>query len=452
MRFFVANPRADTKRGSHLALAIALAMGATVAGGLIAEPVYAANKDKKKRAGKPTYSKEFIAAFSPIQQGLSAEPVDVAAIKALLPAAVAVSVSPDEMLATGNAAYSLGLKANDYGIQYQGITMMINSGNLAPEQVGPFNFAAYQLSTALERHSEARTYLQVAMDANYSSETVSPSAMRVAMAESFISENRVDEGLQYLGNAIKQQKSTGQPVDEAWYRRGLSVAYNNQKPIVYDFLVSWLGEYPSRANWRDSINIARNMNNFESGEMLDLLRLSYALDALDNKQEYIDYIEAADARRLPKEVEALIQHGYSSGKISKDDMFVADSLEVASGRIAADRADLPSLERDARASGASIRTVTAAGDTFLSYNDYAKAEEFYQKALGMPGVSTDVVLTRLGIAQIKLGKTSEAQVSLSKVGGKRAPIAKLWSAYAKSLTKPEPTAAPAAEATPAEGV
>ena len=449
MRFFVANRRAETKRVSHFALAIALAMGATVVSGLVAEPAYAAKKDKKK-AGKPEYSKEFIAAFSPIQQGMSAEPVDVAALKALLPAAVAVSVSPDEKLATGNAAYNLGVKANDYETQYQGMTMMVSSGKLAPEQVGPFNFAAYQLGNALKRYPESRTYLQSAMDANYTSETVTPAAMRVAMAESFISENRVDEGLQYLMNAIRQQKATGQPVDETWYRRGLSLAYNNEKPIVFDFATAWIGEYPSRGNWRDSINIARNMNNFEAGEMLDLLRLSRTLDALDNKQEYIDYIEAADARRLPKEVESLIQQGYNSGKVSKDDIFVADTLKIASGRIAADRADLPSLERDARSAGAALRTVTAAGDTFLSYGDYAKAEEFYQKALGMPGVVNDVVLTRLGIAQAKLGKASEAQTTLSKVGGKRAPIAKLWSAYAGGLAKPEPAAAPAAEAAPAE--
>lgn len=439
MRFFVADRRAGTKRGSRVAMAVALAMGATLTSGIVAEPAFAAKKDKQATKGQ--YSKEYIAAFKPLQDGLNANPVDVAALTALIPGIVALSVSPDEKLATGNAVYSVGVKANDYATQFKGMALMIESGKLAPEQVGQFNFAAFQLASALKRYPESRTYLQAAMDANYSSETVTSSAMRIAMAESFISEDRIDDGLKYILNAIGMQKASGQPVDEEWYKRGLSVAYNNERPIVYDFATAWVSDYPSRANWRDSINIARNLNTFEPGEMLDLMRLSFTLGAMDNKQEYIDYIEAADARRLPKEVETVISQGYSSGKVSKDDIFVADTLKLASGRIAADRADLPSLEKDARAATAGLRTVTAAGDTFLSYADYGKAEEFYQKALGMAGVDQAMVLTRLGVAQTKLGKMNEAQATLAKVTtGRRAAIAKLWSAYAKSKAPAAPSA------------
>ena len=441
MRFFVADRRAGTKRGSHVALAIALAMGAALTSGLVAEPAFAAKKEKQ--AAKGEYSKEYIAAFKPMQDGLNANPVDVAALTALIPGIVALSVSPDEKLATGNAIYSVGVKANDYATQFKGMTLMIESGKLAPEQIGQFNFAAYQLATALKRYTESRTYLQSAIDANYSSPSVTPSALQIAMGESLISDNRVDEGLQYILNAVKMQKASGQPVEQEWYKRGLSVAYNNEKPIVYDFATAWVVDFPSRGNWRDSINIARNLNSFEAPEMLDLMRLAFTLDAMDNKQEYIDYIEAADGRRLPKEVETVINQGYSSGKVSKDDIFVADTLKLASGRIAADRADLPSLEKDARAATAALRTVTAAGDTFLSYGDYAKAEEFYQKALGMAGVDQATVLTRLGIAQTKQGKTDEAQATLAKVTGKRASIAKLWGAYAKSKSVPTAEAATA---------
>ena len=82
--------------------------------------------------------------------------------------------------------------------------------------------------------------------------------------------------------------------------------------------------------------------------MLDLLRLSFRVNALQEKYEYIDYVEAADPRRLPKEVETVIQHGYSTGRISRDDIFVADSLRTATGRLESDLADLPALESDAR--------------------------------------------------------------------------------------------------------
>ena len=41
-----------------------------------------------------------------------------------------------------------------------------------------------------------------------------------------------------------------------------------------------------------------------------------------------------------------------------------------------------------------------AGDTFLSYQEYAEAAEFYTKALAMPGGDTEAVNTHLGMALI----------------------------------------------------
>ncbi|OGS55398.1 MAG: hypothetical protein A3J40_00950, partial [Erythrobacter sp. RIFCSPHIGHO2_12_FULL_63_10] len=388
------------KTGSQLVLAIALVTGTAVATTGFAEPAFAQKKKDKKEAVKPQYTKEFVAAYQPVEQGLNAPAPDFAALKAMLPGVTALAVSPDEKMAAGNVVYNIGAKSNDQALQLQGMKLMLASGKVAPEQAGQYNFIAYQLSTIANAHGEARTYLQAAMDANFSSANITPDQLRVNMAESFFSENRFTEGLDYLSRGIAQRKAEGQVVDEQWYRRGLTVAYNNEiQPQVYDFAAMWIGDYPSATNWRDAINIARNLNTFEAGELLDLLRLSFRVGAMQEKFEFIEYIEAADPRRLPKEVETLIQNGYAKGRISKDDIFVADSLRMATSRLAADRADLPALERDARAANAGLRTVVAAGDTFLNYGDAVKAEEFFTKSLGIAGVDTQLVLTRLGISQ-----------------------------------------------------
>jgi hypothetical protein len=116
---------------------------------------------------------------------------------------------------------------------------------------------------------------------------------------------------------------------------------------------------------------------------------------------------------------------------------VADAKTIASGRIAADKASLVGLERDARAPTATAATAMAAGDAFLSYDDPAKAAELYTIALTKPGVDTPRILTRLGIAQVDMGKFADAQATFAKVTGPRAPIAQLWAAFAKSkLTAP----------------
>ncbi len=75
-------------------------------------------------------------------------------------------------------------------------------------------------------------------------------------------------------------------------------------------------------------------------------------------------------------------------------------------------------------------TVTAAGDTFLSYNRPAEAEEFYTKALTMAGGDAPIILTRLGIAQLDQGKNAAAEATFKKVTGARKPIADLWAIYA----------------------
>ncbi len=418
----------------NLALAIALASG----GALLVSPAFtdaahAQRKDKKKDKdeGKAEYSKEFVAAFQPLNTALSAEGTDVNALRPQVEALLTQAVSPDEKLAAGGLAYNAGNKLTDRTLQLKGMEMMLASGKLAPAEVARYNFVAYQLANALQDYPKSRGYLQKAIDGGFATETVSTADLEITMAESYFSANEFVAGLEYLDKAIKARKASGKPVDAQWYRRGITVAYNNQVvPQIYDLVVVWLADYPTSENWRDGINLTRNLNNYEGPEILDLLRLSRTAGVLADKTDYIYYIEAADARRLPKEVKDVISEAYAKNAVSKDDIFVADSLATANSRIKTDQAELPALERDANAASAGVRTVFAAGDAFLSYGEYAKAAGFYEKSLGMAGVERNTALTRLGIAQIGMGSYAAAQATLAQVDGARAPIAKLWSAFA----------------------
>ena len=189
--------------------------------------------------------------------------------------------------------------------------------------------------------------------------------------------------------------------------------------------------YPSKTSWGDAIAIQRNLLNYEGQELLDIMRLADRTGALRFERDYAEYITAADPRRLPGETQRIIDAGIAAGLLKRNDVFVNEARTIASGRVKADLADLPGLERDARASGATAATAMAAGDAFLSYQQPAKAEEFYTAALGRPGVDTARVLTRLGIAQLDQGKTTEAEATFAKVEGARQAIARLWGIYAK---------------------
>lgn len=427
----------------HMAIAVALATGSVAAmSGVIAEPAIAQKKGKKE------YSAAFIAAYNPINDALKAEGTDIASVVAMIPGLIAASQSADERFLTGNTTYSVGLQASDKEMQLKGMKMMLDSGQVDITKLGQYNFIGFQLARDMNDHATSRSYLQQAINYNFTTADINPGVMKIEMAETYFRENRFKEGLQLLDAEIKAREAAGSVVEEGWYRRGLSVGYQNEiKPEIFSFVNSWVGAFPTNGNWRDAVNITRQLNEYGGPETLDLMRLGFRLDTLKESIEYIDYVEAADPRRLPKEVEAVIKNGYSTGRISRDDIYLADSLQQAARRIAADRADLPALARDARAGSAGIRTVLAAGDAFLSYGEYDKAEEFYSKALGMAGVDAAQTLTRLGIAQTELGKLVEAKETFAKVRGAREPIAQLWSTYVD--TKMAAPSAPALAATPA---
>ncbi|AWW74804.1 hypothetical protein CD351_10250 [Erythrobacter sp. KY5] len=433
------------KRASSFALAISLATGTAVIATAVFPTEASAqrrdrdrdrDRDQEQEADGGGYSDAFRAAYVPLDEAMKAEGGDITSMRAQFEQLAGVLNTSDEKIAGGGLIFNAGIRLQDRPLQLLGMENMLASGKVPAEQAGRYNFIAYQLSNEARDYAKARRYLQGAIDNNFTTDTINASSLRIAMAESFFADNDLTSGFNYLQDAIADRKASGQPVDEQWYRRGVTVAYENQVvPTVYDFVTMWISDYPSSTNWRDAINVARNLNNYEGPEILDLFRLSRRVGALTEASDYDYYVEAADARRLPREVKDVIDEGMAAGIVSSGNLFITEALETATGRIQSDRADLPALERDAMAADAGLRTVVAAGSAFLSYDEFGKAETFYQKALGMAGVNTNEALTRLGIAKLGLGKYDEARTTFGRVTGNRESIAKLWIAYANELEK-----------------
>ncbi|MDJ0977763.1 MAG: hypothetical protein QNI87_04440 [Erythrobacter sp.] len=442
------------KQASKLVLAIALATGtAMVAGHIAPDEAHAQRKKKKdkkdKDAGKPQYSKEFVAAFTALDEASKAEGADIPALRSRLDEIFAMATSGDEKFQSGLLAYNMGVKDNNLELRLLGMETMLASGKTPPESVGQYNFIAFQTASVLEQHEKSRDYLQKAIDLGYSGDGTQ-SDLLVAMAQTYFNTDEYPRGLQYLDQAIAAKKAAGEPVEERLFDIAFSVSYREDlQPQVYDYAVARAQMFPTDANWTNAINVVRVLNEYGPQPTLDILRLSRMVGVLDDKQEYIIYVETADARRLPQEVKDVIEQGYAIGAIERDDTYISDQLRIANERIPVDREELPALEADARAADASFATVRAAGSAFLSYGEFAKAVEFYQKALGLAGGDTGETLTRLGIAQVGLEDYDAAQATLAKVTGDRAPIAKVWAGYAGYLGADSASAASADAAAPA---
>lgn len=426
---------------SALAMAIALAAGGMLTATAIEAPAYAQrDKKKKDKEEKTEYSKEFLAAYQSIAEIQKADAPDYAKAKSLIPAMLATVKSDDEKNAAGGMMFNLANDMGDDELQLQGIEMMLESGKLDAATQGQLSFAAYQTYRELNDVANARASLESAIAANYmfnatmtdgSTQQFGPDRMRWLISDLYFDQGNYAEGLNYLTGLIEARKAEGGVVPEMWVRQGLAQAYENNLSKEAAKYVAYLVEsYPSDVAWGDAVIITLNGNNYENPEVLDLLRLSRRTGIYNDQRVLSEYVEVLDPRRYPGEVVAVIDEGFASGAADKTDPYLIETRREAAGRISRDKADLPNLARDARAPSADMKTLVVAGDTFLSYDQPAEAEEFYAKALTMAGVDMPMVLTRLGIAQYDQGKYAEAIETFRKVQGARRDLANLWAIHA----------------------
>ena len=368
------------------------------------------------------------AARDPAAKAAAAAQVDAAlgGAKAKLDAARGAATTPGDKLKLGNMIANYGGLIADPAVQHDGMAMMLDSGVLADEMVGKVSWLAGVTSYQTHDYATAARYIQAAKDKGYTDPQLD-----AVLNDSYKRSNNPQAALANAQRNISAAKAAGTRPDEASIRTALQAAYDaKQLAPSTEYAVLLAQYYPSVNSWNNAISVVRALSAYPSQEVLDLMRLMDRTNSYEQGQDYIEYIQAVDPRRLPGEAQKVIDAGLASGKLRANDPFVTEARTTASSRVAADRASLPGLERDARAPNASAAVVSGAADAFLSYGDAAKAEALYTIALTKSGVDSDRVLTRLGIAQTDLGKTTDAQANFAKIQGPRKAIGQLWSAYA----------------------
>ena len=424
------------------AIAMALVLAATGALGMtaFAEPAHAQKKKKKDETPQAEYSKEFIAAYNAVNDNLKEESLDLEAAKAQVPALIATVQSGDEKNAAGRTLFNIANQIDDEAMRIQGMRMMLDSGKLDAKFAGQLNFGLFQTYRDAGDFPAARNALETAIADGYtfeanmtdgSTRTIGAPEMQRMIAEMYFDAGQAGEGIAYLSGVIDGLQSAGEPVSETLIRSGLAQAYENDMSEEATRFVALLAEqYPTPTTWGDAVIITLNSKDYASQEAIDLLRLSRRMNVYNDTRVLVEYVELLDSRRFPGEVMTSIDQAFALDNIDKSDPFLIETRKDAAGRVDADRESLPALAVDARKPGATLKTLVVAGDTFLSYDQPAEAEEFYSRALGMSGVETPVVLTRLGIAQYDQGKYAEAVETFKKVEGARRELANLWAIYA----------------------
>lgn len=417
-------------------LAMAMVAGLTVTGyGITAAPALA------KKAPSASYSKEFVAAAGPIQdaiknlEGQKAGGADKAQLDAGVAAAVPLADAAvaavaqgnnDDMMAAGQFLLNLGSVNDDNELRKRGIKMMLDSGKLEADKLPTFQFFLGNFAYASKDYATAAPAFKAAAEGGYQNDALGP-----LLVDAYGQAGRGAEGIAAFKQAVAARKAASLAVPASWFNRASLVAYNGKLgPEAIDVAAMSVAENPSKASWLNATQMVRSFGGFDVPATLDLFRLMDRSGGLDNDRkfvipEYKEYVESADPRRLPGEVVRIIDRGVASGALNlSEDVWAADARKNAAGRVAADKASLPSEVAGAKAAGG-IRALGLA-DAFLGYGDAAQAEELYKVALATGGVDANVALTRLGIAQYDQGKYAEAKANFEKVTGMRQPLARLW--------------------------
>lgn len=416
---------------SRSALGIALAFGTVSAGMSLATPAMAAKKDSG--GAKLKLSKGFQAVAVEAQKAIEAakQGGDAADAKAKLEAARAAIENADDRMFFGSLAVGLGGHLKDNAIQRAGLQAMVDSGLADAAQLPRYHYFIGALAYEDKDYASAQKELQTAISLGHTGDN-----SEALLAESFLGDKKPQQGLAVLKAAIERQAATGSPAPEGWYRRGLGAAFSaNQTADANWFAMGLVKAYPSAKNWGATLAVLREVSKFGPQETLDLMRLMDRTNSWTEERDFVEYIQAADPRRLPGEVLRVVQLGLTSGKLRANDTFVSDAKSQATARQSADKASLASYAADAKRANATEATVTGAADALLSYGEAGQAAELYQSALGKAGVDTARVLTRLGIAQLDQGDFAGAQATFAKVTGPRKAIADLWATYAAQRAK-----------------
>ena len=427
------------------ALVASFALGAI---GVSATPAFAQKKEKAAKPGKIAYSKEFIAVAAPLQVKVDAIKIAKAKVDAKDPAGAAelaaanagaapmmlaveaAALSPDEKLAAGQLGVNLGGFINDTTMRQRAARLILDSGKLDPAKVPDFQFYLGNFAYSNKDYATASAALAAAVAANYAA----PEAGEL-MIDAYARAGQPAQGLALLKQAVAAKRAAGQPVPQGWLKRANVTAYNAKLAAEsMDWALTQVELYPNNFNWLGSAQLVRRFGNYGPNETIDLFRLMLRSGAFDNDpklvgNEYREYIQTADPRRLPGEVIKVIDKGTAAGALSGP--FVTESRALASGRLAADKASLPSAAARSASSSSGVDALST-GDAYLNYGEAAKAEALYAMALGKAGVDKDRVLTRLGIAQVDQGKYAEARANFKQIGGARLPLARLWLAFINS--------------------
>lgn len=332
---------------------------------------------------------------------------------------------PFEKYTAGQLMLQAAAGKGDLQAQRKALDLMLESGAAPSGQAAELHALAGIISTMLGDYRTAATQIAYA---NRLGHVSVPS--QVALADAAFQTGDAQVGNAALEQAVALRVRGGQRVEADWYDRAIALSYRYKRP---DLLALWtqrkLATYPSPQNWRSGIVNVMTGAGMGPEQSLDAYRLMAVTQALAGERDWQAYSALAAQQDSFVEAKAVLDRGSSSGALNRSDATVQKALAVLAPKARTALANLPVLEKKAKASAGGAPALAAA-DAALGAADDATAAALYRLALQKGGIDTMRANTRLGIALARTGDLAGGKAALAQVNaGPWAPVAGLWSVW-----------------------
>lgn len=342
---------------------------------------------------------------------------DIAAIPAKLAAAQAAAKSPDEKFIVASNQTKAALKANDLVAIRAGVDALQASGAAeTPDLVARFTDLGKRYKEA-GQVDEAVVVLNKALALNPNSV---PTLVNLASIRD--RQGQKAEAVALMQKSFAASKAAGTKVDEGNFKFAAGLAYSQRLPIANDIARQWVTAYPSPASWRDSLRIYRDLNKPAPGQLIDLLRLGRAANALSGESDYFALGSALVSAGKLAEAKSLLAEAKTASNVDSTKRAFTDLTARVSGAPA--RAAIDASAK-AALGGSNAKAMIDAGDALYGVGAFAEAAPLYRAALAKGG-DAGLANLHLGMALARAGDSAGATAALNAVTGANADIARYW--------------------------
>lgn len=348
---------------------------------------------------------------------------NTAAIPAALAAAQAKAKTGDDKYIIAQLQLRAAVDANDTPGMIQGLDALIASGTVPTAETPTI----LNNLGKLQYNAKAYDKAQAAFNQSLQADPNNVEAM-VMLAETRNSMGNPAEAVSLIQKAIAVRTSAGQKAEEAWYKRGVALAYNSKLPIAAPLARDWVAAYPNPKNWRDAIRIYQTNSGLDDAALLDTMRLAQAANALTGENDYFRFANTLVGKGYPGEAKTVLDQGFAAKSIDKSRPTFSQLYAAAVAKSQGDRASLAGAATAALAAPDARKAMVTA-DAYYGYGDYSKAAELYRAALTKSGVDKDLANLRLGMSLARAGDKAGATAALNAAGGAQVEVAKFWLTY-----------------------